>query len=119
MKFSQYPTNVPKLENIQTELGALIDLFAQAKTAKEEVEAVKKVQAYSDELGTDVTIINIRFSLDTNDKKISEANDYLDTIYPYISQLSNRFNKLLVESPFRPELEKVFGEYLFKMMETA
>jgi M3 family oligoendopeptidase len=119
MKFSQYPTNVPKLETIQTELGALIDLFAQAKTAKEAVEAVKKVQAYSDELGTDVTIINIRFSLDTNDKKISDANDYLDTIYPYISQLSNRFNKLLVESPFRAELEKVFGDYLFKMMETA
>ncbi len=119
MKFSQYPTNVPKLEDIQRDFGALLEKFEKATTANEAIKTVKKVQAYSDELGTDITIINIRFSLNVNDKKISEANDYLDTIYPYISQLSNRFNKLIVASPFRAQLEKTFGEYLFKMIDSS
>lgn len=119
MKFSQFPTKVPQLETVQAEFGALIQGFKNAKTIQEAIAAVKKVQAYSDEIGTDITIINIRFSLNTNDKEISKANDYLDSLYPYIGQLSNQFNQLLVASPFRPQLEKEFGSYLFKMMETA
>lgn len=119
MKFSQFPTVVPKLEDIQKKFGDLIEQFEHAKTAQEAIKAVKKVQTYSDELGTDVTIISIRFSLNVNDKEISEANDYLDTIYPYISQLSNKLNKLMLASPFRKELEAEFGEYLFKMTENA
>ncbi|HKM10984.1 MAG TPA: M3 family oligoendopeptidase [Bacilli bacterium] len=119
MKFSEYPTNVPKLEDIQRDFGALINEFEKATTVQEATRAVKKIQAYSDELSTDVTIISIRFSLDYTNKEISDANDYLDTIYPYISQLSNRFNKLLVASPFKKDLEKTFGEYLFKMTESS
>lgn len=119
MKFSEYPTIVPKLEDIQKRFGALIEQFEQAKTAQEAIKVVKKVQAYSDDLSTDITIISIRFSLNVNDKEISDANDYLDTIYPYISQLSNQLNKLMLASPFRKELEAEFGSYLFKMTETA
>ncbi len=119
MKFSEYPTRVPKLEDIQKDFGLLIGEFEKASNAQDAIKAVKKIQAYSDELSTDITIISIRFSLDYTDKEISEANDYLDTIYPYISQLSNRFNQLLVASPFKAELEKTFGNYLFKMVETS
>lgn len=119
MKFSQLPIVVTKLEDIQNKFNTLIDSFENAKTAKEAISIYQEISRQSDDISTDFTVISIRFSQDTRNKEASEANDYLDEIGPYISQLFDRFNRLILASKFRPELEAKFGKYLFEMLETS
>lgn len=118
MKLSEYPFNVPDIEKIREDVTRLIERFTNAKSAKEAAKVMREMNDYIDDVGTDATIISVRFSQDTTNKKYNEAREYVDQNFPYLSATLNEYNKLLVASPFRPELEKMFGSYLFKMIET-
>ncbi len=119
MKFSEYPFRVPNVEKIKKELTKLLSAFKEAKTADEAARLMKKISAYADDLGTDITIISVKFSQDSNNEEYLKAQEYVDHNMPYVSALLNEYNKLVLASPFRAELEKKYGEYLFKMLEAS
>lgn len=72
------------------------------------------------ELNNDMTPIElcyVRHDMDVNDPFYAEEQNYYDEIGPKLSDLSNRLDKLLLESPFRPYLEEVLGHQAFAIME--
>lgn len=117
MKFSEYPFNPPNLKKIQKEGSAIIATIKNAKTSEEASTAIEKWNKLIEELSTDITVISVRFSINSKDEKYKEAVDLIDEISPYFSQLNNDFNMALLSSPHRKELEKKYGKYLFDMME--
>ena len=117
MKFSEYPFNPPNLKKIQKEGSAIIATIKNAKTSEEASTAIEKWNKLIEELSTDITVISVRFSINSKDEKYKEAVDLIDEISPYFSQLNNEFNMALLSSPHRNELEKKYGKYLFDMME--
>lgn len=117
--FSQIKPHALKLEKIQKEFTALIDEFKEAETFRQQDAAFRKINRYSDELSTDVSIIYVRFTIDTQDKKYRALQDKIDEIGPYVSQLGNQFNQELLKAKFRPQLEKKYGSHLFRMAEVA
>lgn len=119
MKFSEYPFNIPDVEKIQKDLVKLISQFSEAKDAKAATRVMRRFSKYFDEVRTDATIISVRFSQDTTNQKYIEAREYLDQNLPYLAAVANEFNRLIVNSPFRAELEKTWGAYYFEMLETA
>ena len=118
-KFSEMKPRNLNLEKIVKEFRALIEEFKNAETFKEQDNALKKVNRYGDFLATDMSLISVRFTVNTQDKKAKKMQDKLDEISPYISQVFNEFNKELVVAKFRKELEEKYGSHLFNMTENA
>lgn len=117
MKFSEIPLKVPNLEKIKTDYTKLTSELTNATNANDALKAVKKYFKLGDEITTQLTVISIRFSIDTLDPKNVKANDIANEISPQISFYSNEFEKALLNSTFRPELEKKLGKYYFDMLE--
>ena len=119
MKFSEFPLNIPNLDKIKTKVTGITNEFVNAKDSKEAIKAAKKMTRYISDLQTDVTTINVRFTLNTQDETYSHANDVINETMPIVQMYINEYQKALINSPFRKELEDEFGAYLFKMIEVS
>ena len=117
LKFEEFPINVPNEKKVIKKLSSFVEQLKQADSAAKYIAIYKKAHKYMDALSTDMGVISIRYSLETNNPEIKAAQDKCDEISPLISNVATQFEKMFVESPFRPELEKKFGTYLFKMYE--
>lgn len=117
MKFSDYPFVIPDIEKIQKQLTKYIGDFKNAKDANAASRVMRKIASYIDDFVTDAVIISVKFSQDSRNEEYVKAQEYVDHHFPYLSALLNEYNKLLVATPFRAELEKKWGSYLFAMIE--
>ncbi|MGI6714074.1 MAG: M3 family oligoendopeptidase [Bacilli bacterium] len=117
MRFEDYPLRVPKLEVVTKKVKQIIAELNGATTSEQAIKAVKKMNRYYADLISDMVIISVRYSIDTNNEIYAQANEVLDEISPYFSALFNEYNLTLVGNPFRPQLEETFGTYLFAMLE--
>lgn len=117
LKFEEFPINVPNEKKVVKKLSAFVEQLKQADSATKVAAVVKKFNKYTEILSTDMAVISIRYSLETNNPEIKAAQDKCDEISPLISNVATQFEKLLVNSPFRKELEKKYGAYLFKKYE--
>ncbi|MBR1581506.1 MAG: M3 family oligoendopeptidase [Bacilli bacterium] len=119
MNFNDIPLRIPNLKKIEEKAKLLSEEFLAAKTADEALKVVKKYFKYYDEISTQFIVISIRYSINTEDKKIKKASDYCDEISPVIGNISNNFQRLLLKSKFRPELEAKLGKHLFDLYEVG
>ena len=117
MNFDNIPLRVPNVEKVKKQFEIFINDFKNAKTCLEALQILKKVFKYEDNLVTELTVISIRFSVNTLDKKIANANNKADEISPIISDICNDFNLELLNSPFKNELENKLGKHYFDILE--
>ena len=117
LKFEQYPFRVPTEKRTINKLESLIKDLEECGSALTAKLAVKHWNKYMSELGTDVGVISVRYSLDTRNKIYKNAQDKVDELSPIFSKYSNEFEKILLKARYRKDLEKLYGKYLFKMYE--
>ena len=118
-KFSEIIVNDIDIEKIQSTLNPLIDAFNNAKSFDEQDEVFQKVNNAFDELQTDISIVYVRYTINTQDAKYAALQEKIDEVNPYISEIANKFNKAMVSSKFRSEFENKYGTHLFKMIDNA
>lgn len=118
-KFSEIKVHNLNLETIQKKLLPLIEEFKTGKTFNEQDYVFKKINKAMDDLSTDISIIYVRYTINTKDKKYLKLQNKIDEISPFISQIANEFNKAMIESPFKADFEKKYGTHLFRMIETS
>ncbi len=58
------------------------------------------------------TVASIRYSINTKDEFYSKEQDFYDENMPYFSEKTQQFENAILESKFRPELEKRLGKLL-------
>lgn len=119
MKFEEYPLVVPSLEELSKEYEKLIAKLENAKNADEQINTFRQVMKFDDHVETMFTIISIRYSLDTTNETYAHAQDVMDEVAPQLQVYSEKINKIMLNSPYRKELEDAFGTYLFKQLELA
>lgn len=119
MKFEEYPLVVPSLEELSKEYEKLIAKLENAKNADEQLNTFRQVMKFDDHVETMFTIISIRYSLDTTNETYAHAQDVMDEVAPQLQVYSEKINKIMLNSPYRKELEDAFGTYLFKQLELA
>lgn len=119
MKFEEYPLVVPSLEELSKEYEKLIAKLENAKNANEQINTFRQVMKFDDHVETMFTIISIRYSLDTTNETYAHAQDVMDEVAPQLQVYSEKINKIMLNSPYRKELEGAFGTYLFKQLELA
>ena len=119
LKFEEFPINVPNEKKIAKKLMSLTEELKAADSLNKTVAVINKFRKYTGDLGTDLGVIGIRYSLETDNEEIKKIQDHCDEISPIISNYSVAFEKLVLASPFRTDLEKKYGAYLFKMIEAS
>ncbi len=61
----------------------------------------------------------VRHDMDVNDPFYAAEQDYYDEIGPRLSDLASQFDRALLESPHRDDLERALGRQALAMMERA
>ena len=73
----------------------------------------------SDYFDNAVTLVSVKFSLESNNPKYEKAMDVINEKYPLLQNEEIAFSKALLASPFRPYLEEKLGSLYFRMHEDS
>jgi M3 family oligoendopeptidase len=118
MKFSEMPYKRLTYEEIHARYEKMNLELEQAKSTEDCLKVLHdRYQMYND-----MTVMNlcyIRHDMDTNDAFYAGEQAYYDEIGPKLSADYSRFDNLLLDSPFRKELEEVLGHAYFVILETT
>lgn len=119
MKVSELPYERYTLERVR-EISE--EVFADMRAAHCHncmLKARKKYLAMMEDFETASAIAYCRYSLDTRDPFYSMEQDYYDEIMPEIENINVRYAKMMLESPYRADLENDLSPVVFKKFEVT
>ena len=119
LKFEDYPLHVPTEKRTINKVESLVKDLEECGSALTAKLAIKHWNKYMDELATDMSVITVRYTLDTRSPVYKRAQDKLDELQPVISNYANKYEKILLKAKYRKDLEKIYGKYLFTMYENS
>ncbi|WP_066289756.1 M3 family oligoendopeptidase [Bacillus sp. FJAT-29937] len=117
MSFENYTYTRPNLTELSKKFDEALVIFNDAKSAKEQISAMKEINDLRNDIGTMFNLCYIRHSVDTNDEFYKAEQDYMDEIQPEVEGFVTKYYEALVKSDFRNELEEKFGSQLFALAE--
>ena len=118
MHFKEMPYERVCYEELEGRYHQLMEELREAGDA----EACMAVLRKRYELMADMTAMDlcyVRHDMDVNDAFYAAEQAYYDEIGPKLSDLSNQFDRLLLDSPHRKDLEEILGSYVFALMEAG
>lgn len=117
MKFQNFEYRRPDMQAITQQFEQLLEKFEQAKDLATQDRIFKQINNIRTEFDSMWNICYVRHSIDTQDPFYTKENDFFDFEKPNFDALVNRFYEKMLQSPFRQELEKKWGEQLFVIAE--
>lgn len=117
MEFRDYTYERPNYEEYKSKFNILLDNFINASTYEECDKALEEINALRSSLMTMMELAGIRYTINTNDEFYSKEKDYWDENSPLYEELDDSYNKAMVASKFREELERKYGKQLFNLLE--
>lgn len=118
MKFSEFRYERPDITQLQASFQEALDSFRRAGSAALQHEAMKRINELRRRYSTMANLCHIRHTIDTNDEFYKKEQDFFDETEPVVKGLVNDYYRALVASPFRSDLEEVWGKQLFALAET-
>ncbi|MGN1410333.1 MAG: M3 family oligoendopeptidase [Eubacteriales bacterium] len=82
------------------------------------MEVLKSQYRLNDKM-TPIDLCYVRYGMNVNDPFYAEEQRYYDEIGPKIGELSNRFYRLLVESPYSSCFENLMGSFAFTLIKSS
>lgn len=119
IKFEEIPAKKVSIKSMETKLNGFTEALKEAKEPKDALKVIHALEKYMDKYQNNATVISIRYTLNTTDPVISKLQDQMDEISPLVSNLLNRFNKVLVAHPCRKALEEKLTPYYFQMIDNS
>lgn len=119
MKFSEMPYKRVNVEQFTKDVRELVQEFKASASAKEQIELVKKLDRLKMKADTMTSLAYVRYTIDTKDEFYAGERKYNSEIEPLMHEELLEFDKAMVHSPFRKELEEEFGEVLFRNLELS
>jgi len=119
MKFSEIEYKRPNVSVISEKFEHLVNLFQKAESFDEQDALIRNINDLRMEFQTLGTIASIKYSIDTNDKEFEEEQNFYDANSPVFDGLVHKYYTAIVNSKFRPELEKKWGKQLFDVAEVT
>jgi len=117
LKFSQMPYDRPDVEAVMLQMNELCTQMQGAKTFEEAKEIFLAFDELSAEFNTPCTLAYVRHQLDTTDEFYDKEVEFIDEESPRLQEYSQRWAQILVDSPWRKQLEEEYGALLFVNME--
>ncbi len=113
--FENWPFKVPNMEKVGAKQKEMTEALKNAQSEEEALKIVKRYFKESAKVDNEITHISVLYSIDTRVKKYEKAMDLLNEKLPTLEANSVEFKKAVLNSKYRPYLEKKLGSFLFKM----
>lgn len=117
VNFNDMEYKRPVLDDFKSQMNGFINQFQTSTTAQEQINIVDKVQQIGRNVSSMMSLCSIRHSINTEDEFYKTEQDFFDENEPLFKEFFNEFNKALVTSTFRAELQAEFGEHLFNLID--
>ena len=117
LRFEDYPLRIPTEKRTINKAEAIISELEQCGTMLTAKPVIRHWNKFVSELETDISVIQVRYTLDTKNKVYKNAQNKVDELLPVFSNYSTKYQRIIVRSRFRKEFEELYGKYLTKMYE--
>ncbi len=114
IKFSDYKLVIPNMRKFIKKMEQFVNELKACNNADEASKIIKKLNKFNSEIETQTSIIYVLYSCDTTNPEYAKAQEYLDEVSPTFAKYGQAVTKVLAEAPYRKDLEKKFGSFLFK-----
>ena len=88
-----------------------------AGSAQEQIALLQEHNRLLDQFQTMAALAYVRNTIDTRDAYYDAEREYNDNLEPLVNEKEQEFNRALLESPYRAELERELGTLLFQNTE--
>ncbi len=119
LKCKDLPYSRYEIANLKSAADEFKNSFAVANNAEAVENAYRKYLAEEEKYGTFASLAYTRYTLNTKDEFYIGEQNYYDEVGPIAASISTEIGNLMLDSPFRAELELRFPETFFKNLECA
>lgn len=113
MTFKDFEYKRPDIENTKSLYTYYIDKLCSSASYAEARAVFLEKEKLDKELGTMIELSSIRHSIDTRDSFYSAESDFWNSTLPELGEYVDRWDSAMLESPFRADFTKEFGELMF------
>ena len=113
MKFNEIPYSRPSHEELLKKISDYTQELRSADNADKQIEILKSCEKAVSSFYTSASIAHVRNTIDTRDEFYDAERKYYDEIGPVITEKQQEFEKELLSSPFRKDIEEKLGSVLF------
>lgn len=113
MKFSEMVYERPDLEALKEQLTSLTKRLMEAKDYESAKAVFLEKETLEKHISTLGTLAEVRHTIDTRDTFYDEEMRFWDTSNPVLAEYSQAWTKAMLESEFRPDFEKEYGNLMF------
>ena len=113
-KFNDFKYVRPNVPAISKELESLTKVLEESKDYKSCSKTVHEYFNITRHYETMGSLCSVRNSINTVDEFYEKETEFFNQNGPVLQNSFNNYEKALVKSPFRKELEEEFGTYFFK-----
>ncbi len=119
MKYSELHYERINIEEKKQSFNELVTRFSNANTVEDQVNVILDANEEAREYQTYASMASLNFSRDINDEEAKEEKDYYDSIGPDMTEIGDKFDKVVNESTFKAELSQKWGDKFLKDIETS
>ena len=102
---------------LENALEKFIEAEKNAKSVDDVILARKEWLDVVDEFGTNYSLASSRYTLDTRNEFYLAEQEYYDEVSPMFNDYMTKYAKVMWDSKFRPELEKLLPETIYPSYE--
>jgi M3 family oligoendopeptidase len=117
MKFSQFEYVRPDVAQVTKQSGDILSKISSAKTYEEAKTLINKYNKMRSKVQTNLSVMNVRNTINTKDKFYDGENKYWDEKAPLLEEQTIKFYKTIFDSKYLPKLKKDLPPQFFKLAE--
>jgi len=119
MKFQDYKYQRPEIARVKEEAEKHFLTMKEAKNSEAFLQGMDAFIQLRLHVETMFQLVSIRHSIDTRDEFYDKESDYVDMAMPELQELVTKFYHLILETPFRSDIEKKYGKHLMNLAELS
>ena len=118
MQFTDFPYQRLDLDQTKKQFISLNAQLNDATNSEDAIAIIREIQKIQSNIETSANLVNIRHSLNTEDPFYQEEIAFWDENYPVIGEWQTDYYRILIDLPFRKELEAELTATFFKLIES-
>lgn len=118
MQFTDFPYQRLDLDQTKKQFISLNAQLNDTTNSEDAIAIIREIQKIQSNIETSANLVNIRHSLNTEDPFYQEEIAFWDENYPVIGEWQTDYYRILIDLPFRKELEAELTATFFKLIES-
>ena len=117
MQFKDYTYQHIDAPLLQKQLSDLALAIQESKTIEQVQDCIKKVDEIRRFVTTQVSLVEIRHTIDTKNDFYTKEQEFLDSVLPELEKDYEKINRALLDSAFLADLKQALPETFFLQKE--